>query len=187
MRNEKNNYLCTMRQHYGMRPQDIPVLLKIIALDGQEWNLQTLSNSLFISLSEISESLNRSRIAALIDYNKKTINRNNLFEFLEYGVKYVFPQQLGTMARGIATAHSHPCMKDSFISDVNYIWQDNKGDVRGLIIEPFYPKQVDAIKQDEILYKLLALIDVVRVGRVREIKYAIGELKKIILHEPSYQ
>ncbi len=56
----------------------------------------------------------------------------------------------------------------------------------GLTIEPFYKKQVEAVKEDQEYYRLLALVDVIRVGKVREIKYAVNELKKFILHEPSY-
>lgn len=170
-----------------MRPQDVSILLKIMAIGDQPWQLVGLSHALHISISEISESLNRSQLASLIDYNKKKINRHSLMEFLEHGVRYVFPQQPGTLARGIPTAHSHPVMKNIFISEMNYVWPDVKGEVMGLMIEPFYPKQVEAIKQDSIFYELLALVDVIRVGRVREVKYAVTELKKYILHESSHK
>ncbi len=169
-----------MRKHNGMRPQDIAILIKIIALEGQNWQLLGLSNSLCISLSEISESLNRSRIANLIDYKKKKVNRQNLLEFLEHGVRYVFPQQPGAIVRGIPTAHSHPLMKNKFMSEMNYVWPDNKGDVMGQMIEPFYPKQPESVAEDKEYYKLLALVDVIRVGKVREVKYAVAELKKTV-------
>lgn len=176
-----------MRKHNGMRPQDVAILLKIVSVKGKHWQLVELSNSLHISISEISESLNRSRLGALIDYNKKEVNRQNFMEFLEHGVRYVFPQQPGAMVRGIPTSHSHPFMKKQFISEMNYVWPDNKGEEMGLMIEPFYPKQVEAAKGDQEFYKLLALIDVIRVGKVREVKYALNELKKKILNEPSHQ
>ena len=178
MRN--NAYICKMRKHNGMRPQDIAILLKILSMDGKPWQISSLSHSLFISLSEISESLNRSRIAGLIDYNKKNINRLSLMEFLEHGVKYVFPQEPGTMVRGIPTAHSHSFMKKMFVSETEYVWPDRSGDTLGLMIEPFYAKQAEAVRQDELFYKLLALVDVIRVGRIREVKYAVEELKKLI-------
>lgn len=168
-----------------MRPQDVAILLKIVSLSNEDWQLAMLANSLRISLSEVSESLNRSRIASLIDYRKKQVNRQNLLEFLEHGVRYVFPQEPGSMLRGIPTAHSHPSMKKKFISDLDYVWPDIKGTSMGLMIEPFYPKQVEAIKEDELFYTLLSLVDVIRVGKVREIKYAISELRKNILNEPS--
>ena len=168
-----------------MRPQDVAILLKIVSMSLQNWQLVGLSNSLRISISEISESLNRSRLAGLVDYNKKIVNRQSLLEFLEHGVRYVFPQQLGSMVRGIPTAHSHPDMKKHFISEMNFVWPDNKGEAMGLMIEPFYKKQAEAVKEDQKFYKLLALVDVIRVGKIREIKYAVNELKKHILHEPS--
>lgn len=166
-----------------MRPQDIAILIKIIAMGDLDWRLSDLSSSLFISLSEISESLNRSRIAGLIDYNKDKVNRQNLIEFLEHGLKYVFPAEPGAMVKGIPTAHSHPFMKDHFKSELNFVWRDPVGNYMGLVIEPFYLKQVDAIKHDPKFYKLLALIDVIRVGRVREQKIAIPELVQMISYE----
>ena len=69
---------------------------------------------------------------------------------------------------------------------MNYVWPDNKGIVMGLMVEPFYPKQVEAVNEDEVYYKLLSLVDVIRVGKVREVKYAVNELRKNILHESSY-
>lgn len=172
-----------MRKHNGMRPQDIAILLKIIAVGSSEWRLQSLSDSMSISLSEISESLNRSSIAGLIDYRKEKISRQNLFEFLIHGVKYVFPAEPGSLAKGIPTAHSHQYMKQFFKSEMNYVWREPSGNILGILIEPFYKKQVEAVINDEIFYKLMALIDVVRVGRVREQKVAIDELKRMILNE----
>jgi len=174
-----------MRKHNGMRPQDVAILLKIIAIDSESWQLAGLANSLCISISEISESLNRSRIAGLIDFNKKKVSRQNLFEFLEHGVRYVFPQEPGAMVRGIPTAHSHPSMKQKFISEIDYVWPDSNGNVMGLMIEPFYQKQIQAVGEDQEYYTLLALVDVIRVGKKREVKYAVNELRKSILNEPE--
>jgi hypothetical protein len=170
-----------MRKHNGMRPQDIPILLKIVSLGKTSWQAKDIAQTLFISSSEVSESLNRSYIAGLIDYNKKRANRQSLLEFLEHGIHYVFPQQPGSMTNGIPTAHSHPYLRQFFDSDVFYVWSDLHGKERGLSIEPFYPKQTSAVKNDETLYKLLALVDVIRVGRQREINLAVKELSKILL------
>ena len=174
-----------MRRHNGMRPQDIVILLKMIAAGPETMQLARLSRSLFISLSEVSESLNRSQIANLVDHDKKKVMRQNIMEFLEHGVRYVFPQKPGANVRGIMTAHSHDFMNKTFRSENNYVWPDINGVDIGSEIEPFYAKQVKAVKEDKVLYKLLALVDVIRVGRAREIKFAKHELKKIILHEPS--
>src|SRR5450755_4630092 len=118
-------YLYHMRKHNGMRPQDIVTLLKIIALGSKAWQNKDLSQSLFISSSEISEALNRNEMAGLIDYKKKRVNRQPLMEFLEHGLHYVFPQHPGSMVNGIPTAHSHPFMKQFFSSDLQYVWADS--------------------------------------------------------------
>lgn len=166
-----------------MRPQDIVVLLKIVALGKTEWQNKDLAQSLYISGSEISEALNRNQLAGLIDFNKKRVNKQSLFEFLEHGLHYVFPQTPGAMANGIPTAHGHPFMKIRFNSELIYVWPDFLGEVRGLTIEPLYPNQTKAVKNDAELYKLLALVDVLRVGRTRELNVAIQELRKTILDE----
>ncbi len=172
-----------MRKHNGMRPQDVAILLKIVALNQQDWQIQPLSNQLRISISEISESLNRSRLAGLIDFKKKRPNRSSLLEFLQHGLKYVFPQNPGSMSRGMATAHSHPFMKKHLDSETIYVWPDARGETLGQTIEPFYERQPEAAREDNTFYLLLALVDAIRVGRVRESKIAIDELKRLLLNE----
>jgi hypothetical protein len=165
-----------------MRPQDVVVLLKIIAKADKLWQNKDLASELFISPAEISESLNRSGIAGLIEREKKKkVYRQSLMEFLEHGLHYVFPAFPGTMINGVYTAHSHPFMQKHFQSELNYVWPDPRGEFRGLSIEPLYKKQVSAANQDSTLYLMLALIDVIRVGRVRETKIAVEELKRLIL------
>lgn len=168
-----------------MRPQDIAVLLKIIAKGDQSWQNKDLAAELFISQSEISDSLNRSVVAGLINAEKKKVHRTSLMEFIEFGLHYVFPVIPGGMVNGVYTAHSHPFMQKHFQSEIAYVWPDIRGKVRGLAIEPLYKEITKAAEKDEALYKMLACIDVVRVGRSREIKVAIEELKASILYEKS--
>lgn len=171
-----------MRKHNGMRPQDIVILLKIIAKKEKSWQNKDLAAELFISPAEITESLNRSSMAGLIDSEKKKkVYRQSLMEFVEHGLHYVFPALPGTMVNGIYTAHSHPFMQKKFKSELNYVWPDPRGKFRGLSIEPLYKQQVKAAIQDETLYLMLALLDVIRVGRVREMSFAVYELRKQIL------
>ena len=160
----KYTTLLIMRKHNGMRPQDVAILLKIVALNRDDWQIQPLSKELRISISEVSESLNRSRLAGLIDFKKKRPNRNSLLEFLQHGVKYVFPQSPGAMTRGMATAHSHPFLKKHIHSDRNYVCPDGKGEVIGQVVEPFYERQTEAAKDDGKFYHLLALVDAIRGG-----------------------
>jgi hypothetical protein len=167
-------YLVPMRKHNGMRPQDIVILLKITTFPGNErWKMMDLVKSLHLSL------------ACFVDSKKKNAMRLSLMEFLEHGIHYVFPQHPGALVRGVPTAHSHPFMMKKIVSTEAYVWPDPDGKTRCQSIEPLARSVVKAVQDDHPLYKLLALVDIIRVGKTREIKIALDELKKMILHEPS--
>jgi hypothetical protein len=164
-----------------MRPLDIVVLLKIIALEQTDWLKKDLAEWLQISASEVSESLNRSEIAGLVDGTHRSVMRRSLLEFLQFGLRYVFPQQPGALVVGMPTAHSAPVLADSFVATEAYVWPDAFGSVRGQAIEPLYGTVPQACRHDASLYDLLALTDVLRVGRAREISRAQTLLKDRIL------
>ena len=175
-----------MKAHKGMRPQDIVVLLKIFSLGEEDWLNKDLSNSLFISQSEISESLNRSLYAGLIGIDKKTIQKSALFGLLVYGIKYMFPAQAGTLAKGIPTSSSAPILRDDFPNGNTLVWPDPKMETRGLLIEPLYPKVVEAVKLDPMLYDLLSLADTFRVGNDKEVARAKALLINIFGQGEDY-
>jgi hypothetical protein len=170
-----------MKSHNGMRPQDIVILVKVILLGRREWQYRDLANWLHLSISEISESLARSHIAGLVDESKRLVFRQSFMEFVQYGLHYVFPQLPGTMVTGVPTAHSQSFFKAKFVSDLDYVWQDHEGEMRGLAIVPLYKGAPRAVKEDEELHKMLAAIDILRVGKAREIKVALEVLRKTIL------
>lgn len=168
-----------MKKHNGMRPQDIAVLLKIIALKHDNWRNSDIAYSLQISASEVTEVLNRCKIAGLIDAKKRKVHINSFKEFLIYGLKYVFPAEPGAVVRGIPTAHSaYPINEQISPGNDIYVWPYAKGDQRGQAIEPLYKTLPATVQNDNIFYELLVIIDTIRVGRTREIKIAVDELEK---------
>jgi hypothetical protein len=130
-----------------------------------------------MSPAEISLSLQRSAIAGLINPAKKSVHRQTLLEFLEYGLHVVFPVIPGGIVNGIFTAHSHPFLQKFFDSEYAFVWPDITGKDRGQSIEPLYKDVVKAVSLYPDLYKMLALLDTIRVGRLRELKIAIEHLK----------
>lgn len=168
-----------MKAHNGIRPHDIAVLLKIIALDDQDWMNKNLAASLRISPSEITESLSRSQFAHLISHTRKRVYVLALEDLLVYGLKYVFPVQPGAIVKGLPTGHAAPVFGNEFQSDEIYVWPDADGKRRGMMIEPLYPGAVAAAKEDAVFYDLLALCDVFRIGKTREIRKAKELFKKI--------
>lgn len=175
-----------MNKHNGMRPQDLVVLLKIATLKDQNWYGKDLATALFISSSEVSESLNRSAYAGLLDAGKRKLMRQTLLEFLEHGLKYVYPQQPGPIVRGMPTAHSAPPLNNLIQSKEYFVWPDALGEQLGQAIEPLHPGVVKAAKQDSELYELLSLIDTLRIGKVREQQIAMQELNNRIGNEKKH-
>ncbi|MCB0641996.1 MAG: hypothetical protein KDC44_10170 [Phaeodactylibacter sp.] len=169
-----------MKKHNGMRPHDIVILLKISAKKDEAWYMKDLAYELGISQGEISESLNRSVTAGLLEGDKKRLMKNSLLEFLEFGFRYVFPQQSGAITRGMATAHSAPPLSDDIASKDKYVWPWAKGNDRGFAIKPLHPSVPEACQRDAYLHQLLALTDSLRVGMSRERKLAIQHLKEMI-------
>jgi hypothetical protein len=104
--------------------------------------------------------------------------RENLKEFLIHGVKYAFPVHHGGLVRGIPTAHAAPPLSQQIAksSEPPPVWPDPEGTVRGLEFSPLYKNVPAAARRDPKLYELLALVDAIRDGRVREREIAIREL-----------
>jgi hypothetical protein len=166
----------------NLKPQDVVILLKIIALGNDNWFHHTLALDLGMSQSEVTQSLNRSKYAGLLDTARKKVNRLAFTEFVLHGLSYVFPQQPGSIARGILTAHSAEPLNKIIHSNEKYVWPYAKGSERGQSIQPLFNTVVEASLKDHELYELLTLVDALRVGKVRERELAKKELEKRILH-----
>jgi hypothetical protein len=167
-----------MRKNHGMRPQDIVILLKIAAKGNNAWMMKDLASELFVSASEITESLNRNVYAGLLAADKRQLMKSALLDFLKYGLKYVYPQKVGTLVRGLPTAHSTPPLSHLIESETIYVWPDAEGEARGMALEPLIASLPEACKQDPLLYELVALTEALRIGRAREQEIAYQELKK---------
>lgn len=170
-----------MKKHNGMRPQDIVILLKIISYGHENWLMKDLGYELYISLSEISESLNRSVLSGLISSNKKRVMKSSLLDFLIFGLKYVFPQKPGHLVRGIKTSHSTTPLSNVILSEEIYVWPYFEGNSKGFAVEPLHPNVPKACLNDPKLHELLSLVDAIRLGSKREFNIAVEELKLRIL------
>jgi hypothetical protein len=196
-----------MKSHSGMRPQDILILMYILAKSKIEgaWsnrmnqveissdenkrfkmnisapNNKVIARELVISESEVSESLYRSAYAGLIeDVKLKKINKRALLDFVLCGLKYVFPAHPGAIGRGIPTAHSALPLKEKIVSEENYIWEHPNGTVRGQILKPLFSSVPFVVENNQDLYELMSLIDGLRTGTPRIISLSAEMLEKRI-------
>ena len=166
-----------------MKEQDLFILLKKLTSKGRELSLRKLAEELGMSASSVSESLERSKKAQLVDRNKKRVNILALQEFMVHGLAYVFPAKTGRIIRGVpAYVSASPIKEQVSNATDHYVWHYAKGEARGQMIEPLYPSVPEAALRDEELYQLLVIADTLRMGRSREKEIAIAELNKHIQH-----
>jgi len=163
-----------------LKPQDIVILLKLVALDSTPWSYSELAKQLGMSASEVHTAIKRCLSTHLAIKQEQNIspNHRNLLEFLVHGMRYVFPPERGGLARGIATAYAAEPLAQYFAGSTEPppIWPDAEGDTRGVTLKPLYKSVPLAVKNDSQLYELLALVDAIRIGRARERQLAIHEL-----------
>lgn len=161
-----------------LQPVDVLVCLKLILSKGNHVSFENLEREIFVGSSSIHRAVERASDAGLITGGKK-VNRAALLEFLLHGVRYAFYVKPGELTRGLPTAHAAPPL-DHLItpsSDVP-VWPDPEGITRGYAVTPLHKEATKAAKRDPELYKLLALVDALRIGRARERKLAQDELTR---------
>jgi hypothetical protein len=172
-------------QQLSLKPQDLVILLKLITGAKEPFTYASLGRALFISASEVHASLARARVARLIMSDENgdiAIVRGALRELLLHGAQFVFPAVLGSLVRGIPTAHASPAMRDLLVQpdEPPPVWPYAKGTVRGLALQPLYPTVPRAAEIDSQLYETLALFDALRIGRSRERDLASTALNKLL-------
>lgn len=138
------------------------------------FSMRALEDSTGISKSEVSGALKRCYDVGLAKPERKTgtprANTKALYEFIVYGLKYVFPARPGAMVRGIPTAHAAPVLAGKLLSGGEFIcvWEDAHGKSQGQAVPPLFRTVPKAVRQDADLYAMLALVDAIRLGAERE-------------------
>lgn len=168
----------------NLKPQDVLLLMKLVAINKQSWTFNKLAIELGMSPSEVHGAAQRVLAAKLAVTQDGVIvpHARNLLEFLEHGIQYVFVPEMGGISRGMPTAHAAPPFDVTFTdAELPPVWPDPMGEVSGLAFSPLYKSAPTAARADKALYELLSVVDCIRAGRAREKKAAIQELKMRIL------
>src|SRR5271170_871162 len=91
----------------ALKPQDVYVVLKLVADGSRRAPYSHLALELVMSPSEVHASVRRARASGLL-HGSDLENRPNigaLEEFLTHGLKYAFPPERGELTRGVATSY----------------------------------------------------------------------------------
>ncbi len=178
-----HEYNTDMSPH--LKPQDVLVLLKLVAIGERRWTYAGLAGELGMSASEVHGAIDRAQTARLYADVLRTVMHPNLLEFLVHGVRYAFPAQLGPPVWGLPTAHAAPPLNQLIVADepLPPVWEAADGTTHGLSVTPLYRSVPAAARRDPLLYELLACVDALRIGRVRERTAAAEMLRLRILGE----
>ncbi|WP_295803568.1 hypothetical protein [uncultured Microbulbifer sp.] len=160
------------------------VLQDVSKLPVSVYSARGLEAETGISKSQINLSLNRCIDVGLATKDRNLgiprANKKALYEFIVYGIRYVFPAKPGRLTRGVATAFAAPVLRDKLMSagDLQPVWPDAIGDIKGLEVEPLFKSAVFASRKDPEMYALLALVDAIRIGQARERNLASDLLRQ---------
>src|ERR1700721_3933334 len=91
-----------------LRPLDVVVMLKL-SLENSERALSLrLAQELSLYPAEVYASVKRARASHLLqgpDLGDR-LNRSSLLEFLNHGIRYAFPAEIGPPTRGVPTSYA---------------------------------------------------------------------------------
>lgn len=172
----------------GTKPQDIVFALKLISLGNKAWTYAEIAEQLCLSASEANAAARRAVIAGLCrieqGQRRPVPIPQELKGFLLHGIRYVFPAVPGAVTRGVPTAFAAPVVDRQLrqSQDQTLVWPWADGDVRGQGLRPLYKTAPQAALLDEKLYKLLAVVDVLR-GRSARGREVAHIMLSAALHE----
>ncbi len=155
-----------------LKPQDLYLLLALLARRGESWTYPELAAFAGVSMSEVHGALRRAEHARLLAFvdQRPSLIVPACKEFLFHGARYAFPAARGGMVGGVPTAYAAAPLNALIApsADPPPVWPHAEGNARGLALVPLYPSAPSAALRHPALYENLALFDALRMGGARE-------------------
>lgn len=152
-----------------LRPFDVAVALRLLLVPEERY--EPLAEALVTSTSAVHRSVARLQLSGLCRASSRTVARVALQEFLVHGVRFTFPAMHGPERAGLPTGWTHPAIAALF-ADGNarpsLVWASDRGTAHGELMVPLFPNVPAVAMRDPRLHELLALVDLMRTGNVRE-------------------
>jgi hypothetical protein len=169
-------------RQWTLKPQDLAVAFKLVAMDGHRTSYATLAEQMRLSPFEVHAAVQRLRAAKLAVERDNVIRPNmaTLRAFVINGAPYAYPPVRGEATIGFPTAHAAAPLKGRVLAskESTPVWPHPDGPERGEALLPLYPQLPLAASDDKKLYELLALFDALRAGQARERQLARGILEE---------
>ena len=170
-------------QPIALKPHDVCVGLQLLI--SPDATYRELASRVGLSLGEAHNAAKRLEVSHLIQPHRLVVNARPFLEFLVHGVPYAFPGQLGLEAQGVPTAHSGPAFNDRIMQYDIVVWPSSAGEARGSTLAPLCKGAPRMPKTNPPLYRLLTIVDAMRVGRSRERSLAQQLLEKELSNWPA--
>jgi hypothetical protein len=164
-----------------LRAVDLGVALRLEHRPDEHY--EDLAGALGLSLSASHRSVQRLLMSGLLLPGARRVNRSALLEFLVHGARYAFPPSLGPEVRGVPTGGALAALREHLPDGSGAVWPSAEGRSRGPALAPLYGGAPAAALRDERLHRLLALVDMLRMGQSRERRIAEGLLRDLLMHE----
>jgi hypothetical protein len=169
-------------KQWVLKPQDLAVALKLVALKGERFAYAGLAKQLGLSQFEVHAAVQRLMVARLVVARDGVIRPSlaALRTYVVKGAQYAYPPVRGELTIGVPTAHAAPPLKGRVQSPKESIavWPHPDGTSRGEALLPLYEKLPLAALADPEFYELLALFDALRIGQAREREMAARLLEE---------
>lgn len=166
--------------HPQLKALDIVVLVALIEWQDRLETQAKLAVSLNVPPASLTRSLQRLKHTRLLRRRGGLLRAAPVqaLEMFIHGVKYIFPAHLGPPTRGVPTAHSSPPLNQEISAEEAYVWPAPRvGRQRGLSVPPIYKTVPELTVSAPELHPWFALLDALRLGRVREQKLAVKHLE----------
>lgn len=160
-------------------PFDIVLGLRMLSPAG---TLSAIAEELAVAPSQVHASLVRLDFAGLLRSDARATNARALGEFILFGVRYAFPAVRGPLADGIPTAYSAaPLAAEIDALDV-VVWptRPSAETVRGFSVQPLYRQASRLSVTSPDTYRLLTLVDAMRLGDPRARSAARAHIEEVI-------
>jgi len=173
--------MCPSKVDTKLLSIDLLVAMKLVVHEGEPTSVRQLEDELGLSKSAAANSLQRLREFDLVKNDAargRRVNKLLLRDCLEHAVRWIAPAHVGEFELGLPTAHAAEPFKQRLTGDDDpVVIPLPHGPLRGRAVTPLHPLAPAAAAKDPSLYRLLCVVDALRIGRARDRQLAVAELR----------
>ena len=156
-------------------PQDIlPLMVLFKESQNEALHQSHLSTRLHWPASGLHRSLSRLNESRLWNKASNRVDHLATIHFLRYGLPHVFPAKPHPLCRGMTTAQ----LPEIAPPEIPFVWPDESSGTMGIGVEPLDAGFVYLCHKEPDWKPWLELVEVFRLGRIREIVLAVQIMEK---------